>query len=156
MCRAAIVLLARAILQLLTHDSCASFLAEMLHRQQPWRGANPFAIAVQVGANGRRLATSATLAGTWWEAFLSACWASEQERPTAIELSRALGKLKRDLIRGVAIGDSAGLPWPCTTQDRSSSSSSSTLSAEATTPEPGVLVNEAKLVEYDSDSPQQR
>ena len=83
---------------------------EMLNRVEPWAGANPFAIAVQVGANGRRLDIDA-LAGTWWHSLLVSCWAEEEERPSVGDLQHALVNLRKDLLLGKAISDGAGLPW---------------------------------------------
>ena len=40
------------------------FVCRSRYRKEPWAGVNPFAIAVQVGGNGRRLDISA-LEGTW-------------------------------------------------------------------------------------------
>jgi serine/threonine protein kinase len=83
---------------------------EIVKRQQPWEGANPFAIAVQVGGNGKRLDIS-DIEGTWWHAFMSSCWAQEAERPTIGEVVAAMATLKQDLMKGTTIADGAGLPW---------------------------------------------
>jgi tRNA A-37 threonylcarbamoyl transferase component Bud32 len=85
---------------------------EMVNREQPWKGVNPFAIAVQVGGNGKRLDTS-TVTGTWWCELMAACWTEELDRPTITEVVSAMAALKHDLVCGKAIVDGAGLPWGC-------------------------------------------
>lgn len=81
---------------------------EMVMREEPWKGINPFAITLMVGGNGETLDTS-TVAGTWWHELMDSCWKQPCDRPTVDELQKAVLQTRQAVAKGQSIAAGAGL-----------------------------------------------
>ena len=82
---------------------------EMVTRSEPFKGINTYAIAHQVGTDGRRLEIPSDCP-PFWRRLMLRCWAEPEERPSSAEVVTMLQKLRTDIANGRTIAGGAGEP----------------------------------------------
>jgi predicted Ser/Thr protein kinase len=81
---------------------------EMVTRSEPFKGVNAYAIAHQVGNDGRRLEIPSECPQFWRQLMLR-CWADPADRPSSAEVVLMLQKLRTDIANGKTIAGGAGI-----------------------------------------------
>jgi serine/threonine protein kinase len=137
--------------------SAGVIMWELVHREEPLKGVNQYAVAIKVGMEGHRLPIDASCP-LIWRKLMESCWVEPDDRPSFADIEKILAEAKRSIKSGAslaqltetgAIGSGASRTIPVENQRLGARSSKpvSAVVVAVPTPSPDVAAALAALAE---------
>jgi serine/threonine protein kinase len=139
--------------------SAGVIMWELVHREEPLKGVNQYAVAIKVGMEGHRLPIDPSCS-LIWRRLMEACWAEPDDRPSFAEIEKILAEAKQSIKSGASLARltatgtiNGAAPTATTTANQRPASTSKLVSAvvvAAPTSPPEVAAGMAALTEQTS------
>ena len=82
--------------------SAGVIMWELVHREEPLKGVNQYAVAIKVGMEGHRLPIDKSCP-LIWRRLMESCWAEPDDRPSFAEIEGILTEAKRSIKHGATL-----------------------------------------------------